>query len=435
MDRLLLMGLNHCTAPLEVREKLAFDTAARAEALRALRRRFVDAEAVLLSTCNRVELYVARPVHGRPNQQEMVQLLADVRRLTHAEFENHLYHKSQREAIEHLFSVTSSLDSMVIGETQILGQVREAYETARDLGVAGAAMNPLFQRAIAVGKEVRTRTPIAEGRVSVASVAIDCARHIFDRFSDKTVLTLGAGKMAALVLQGFAQLEPKKLLICNRDAEKADALAGKFNGEAAPFEKLHEHLVAADVVITSTSATEPIIRRERFEPLLKQRRYRPIFLIDIALPRDVEPSLGELKNVYLYNLNDLQQVVRKTHSDRDGAVQAAQRIINEHVERYLQWGRAREMGPLIERLYQKQHELAREELERTLAKLPGVSEENRAQLEELARRIVNKLLHDPVKRLRDAEHTRGVPYLHTLEKLFELSAESTETGDAEQQRD
>jgi glutamyl-tRNA reductase len=194
MQRLLLIGLNHSTAPLEVREQLAFSSEQRRDALIALRDKFPETEAVLLSTCNRVELYIARPVHGHPRPEEMASFLANLKNLPPTTFEPHLYHKAERDAVEHLFSVAGSLDSMVIGETQILGQVREAYEFARDLGVASAALNPLFQKAIAVGKDVLTQTPIAEGRVSVGSVAVDCARHIFDRFHDKTVLTIGAGK-------------------------------------------------------------------------------------------------------------------------------------------------------------------------------------------------------------------------------------------------
>jgi glutamyl-tRNA reductase len=427
MQRLLLLGLNHSTAPLDVREQLAFSNEQRREALLALRDKFPETEAVLLSTCNRVELYIARPVHGHPRPEEMVDFLAALKNINPNTFQSHLYPKAERDAAEHLFAVAGSLDSMVIGETQILGQVREAYEFARDLGVASAALNPLFQKAIAVGKDVMAQTAIAEGRVSVGSVAVDCARRIFEHFNDKTLLTIGAGKMAALVLAGFAQLKPKKLLVCNRDPAKAQSLAERFDGAAAPFEALDEHLVTADVVITSTASTQPIITRARFESLLKTRRYRPIFLIDIALPRDIEPAVGELKNVYLYNVDDLQHVVSTTRSARTGAIDAARAIVREHVDRYVAWHRAREMGPLIDSLYEKHHELARQELARTLAKLPDLSEEQRAQLEELTRRIVNKLLHDPVKALREtggggAAHA---PYLHALEKLFHLDPPST----------
>jgi glutamyl-tRNA reductase len=438
MQRLLLLGLNHSTAPLEVREKLAFSGEQRAEALAALREKFPGVEGVLLNTCNRVELYAARAVHGHPRHEEMIAFLAALRGVAPAEIRAHLYEKSERAVVEHLFTVASSLDSMVIGETQILGQVRDAYDAARAADSVGPALNPLFQKAVAVGKLVMTETRIAEGRLSVGSVAVECAGRIFDHYRDKTVLCIGAGKMAALVLQAFDALKPGKMLICNRDPAKAQSLATRFGGTAVPFEKLDEHLVAADVVVTSTGSRHPVITRQRFEPLRKARRYRPIFLIDIALPRDVEAGVAELENVYLYNLDDLQQVVAATHAKRTEAVDTARRIVAEQVDRFLTWHRAREMGPIIDRLYQRHHELAREEVERIANKLPGgVSAVDRQHLEELARRIVNKLLHDPVKTLResDSPHNMGQTYLHAMEKLFQLDAENPDIAGGEGKRD
>jgi glutamyl-tRNA reductase len=322
---------------------------------------------------------------------------------------------------------------MVLGETQILGQVREAYDAAKGLGATGALLNPLFQRAVAVGKEVMSGTAIAEGRVSVASVAVDYARRIFDSFADKTVLSIGAGKMAALVLQSFAQLAPKRLLVCNRSPEKAVELAGRFGGTAVAFENLNEHLVAADIVVSSTGAEEPIITRRQIAGLRKAMRYRPIFLIDIALPRDVEAGVGELENVYLYNIDDLQQVVAGTIGQRQDEVDAARRIVERQVEQFVVWQRTREMGPMIDRLSKRYHQLAAEELARTLNKLPGIGEAERAHLEELTRRIVNKLLHDPITMLRKSENLHGTTsqYLHALERLFRLEEESEDEGEGE----
>ncbi len=428
MQRLLLLGLNHSTAPLEVRERLAFTPDERAAALGALREKFDGCEAVLLNTCNRVELYASRAVHGRPTQQEMIDFLAGLRSVPADRLKPHLYQKAEREVIEHLFSVASSINSMVIGETQIIAQVRDAYEAARDSGAVGASLNPLFQRAVAVGKQVMSETKIAEGRVSVGSVAVDCAGRIFDHYRDKTVLCIGAGKMAALVLQSFAALKPRRMLICNRSPEKARQLASKFGGEAVAFERLDDLLVAADVVVSSTGSQIPIITRSRFDPLRRARRYRPIFLIDIALPRDVEAAVGELTNVYLYNIDDLQQVVSNTQSKRSEAVEHARMIIADQVEKYLAWHRAREMGPMIDRLFKRHHALAQEEVERTLHKLAGASDADKEQIEELARRIVNKLLHDPVRMLRDGAHGGAgmTPYLHAMEKLFQLEDQEDE---------
>jgi glutamyl-tRNA reductase len=436
MDRLLLLGLSHTTAPLEVRERLAFNAQQRNDAIARFRSKFENCELVLLATCNRVELYTARPLHGRPRQEDVIEFLADFHSVAQADFAQHLYHKSQREVIDHLFHVASSLDSMVLGETQILGQVRDAYETSKQLSSVGPLLNPLFQRAIAVGKEVMHETTLTEGRLSVASVAVDYAKGIFDHFQDKTVLCIGAGKMAALVLQNFAALKPGQLLVCNRNPEKASALATRFGGQQVPFESLTDHLVAADIVLTSTGAAHPIITRQQFEGLRKRRRYRPIFLIDIAVPRDIEPSVGEIDGVYLYNLDDLQQVVSQTQAHRTEALGSARAIVAKHIESFMIWERQRELGPAIHRLYSRYHGIAQEELGRTLNKLPNVTPEEKAHLEDLARRIVNKLLHDPVQTLRhsDAEHGSAVPYLHALEKLFQLgddkSAENP-PGDAE----
>lgn len=425
MDRLLLLGLNHTTAPLEVRERLAFDAGRRSAALAGFRQHYPQSEAVLLSTCNRVELYVAREVHGHPRAAEMVQFIAGFHGIPADQFASHLYEKANREVVEHLFYVASSLDSMVLGETQILGQVRDAYDAATEASAAGAMLNPLFQRAIAAGKEVMNGTALGDGRLSVASVAVDYARGIFDHFADKTVLCVGAGKMARLVLQSFVALQPGRLLICNRDRHKAEELATRFGGQAAPFEGLAEHLVAADIVLTSTGSSQPVLTRALFEGLRRRRRYRPIFLIDIAVPRDVEPAVGQIEDVYLYNLDDLQQVVSQTQARRKDAIAAARAVVERHVESFLAWHRQRELGPAIQRLYERYHAIAQEELARTLNKLPGVSDSERAHLEDLARRIVNKLLHDPVQMLRsaDAEHAPPVQYLHALEKLFRLEAD------------
>jgi glutamyl-tRNA reductase len=431
MQRLLLLGLNHATAPLEVREKIAFPGQSRNRAIEQFRARFPNAEFTLLSTCNRVELYTSREVHGQPRIQDLIAFLADFHSTDSRHFEPHLYQKADTDVITHLFTVAASLDSMVLGESQIIGQVREAYDTAREMGAAGSSLNPLFQRAIAVGKEVRTTTSIGEGRMSVASVAVDYARRIFDHFNDKTVLSIGAGKMAALVLQSFAALQPKRMLICNRSEDKAVDLSKRFGGVAVPFEKLDEHLTSADIVVSSTGATQPIIKAQQVASLRKAMRYRPIFMIDIALPRDIEAAVGEIENVYLYNIDDLQQVVAETIDQRKDSLDAARAVVTKHVEQFIAWNRAREMGPLIEKLSQRYHGLAAEELARTLNKLPNVNAAEKAHLEELTRRIVNKLLHDPISMLRSSEGLHGATtqYLHALVRLFHLDENAEEDPD------
>jgi glutamyl-tRNA reductase len=435
MQRLLLLGLNHTTAPLEVREKLAYSSADRDRAVQQLRARFPECEAVLLSTCNRVELYVGRGGshhHPHPVLDEMVAFLADSHGVPQDQFRPHLYHKAGRDVVRHLFRVASSLDSLVLGENQILGQVREAYEAAQTLGATGSMLNPLFQKAVAVGKEVRSDTALAEGRLSVASVAVDYARQIFETFSDKTALCIGAGKMATLVLEHLVDLKPGRLMLCNRDIRKAESLAQKFGGQSAVFDQLSDHLAEADIVVTSTGSSRAIITQSLFKQVLRRRRYRPVFIIDIAVPRDVEPAVGELEQVFLYNVDDLQQVVAQTQRQRQSAVEAAQVIVEKHCDAFAVWHRQREMGPTIDRLYKRYHQMAKEELERTLGKLSPATQADRAALEDLTRRIVNKLLHRPVHALRhtDSDHP-PVPYAHAMEKLFDLQPESPQGESAE----
>jgi glutamyl-tRNA reductase len=433
MHRLLMLGLSHATADLATREKFAFNADQQRQVLEQFKQKFPGCEAVLLCTCNRVELYAATKTLNDPPIEELTSFLCNSRGVRPEEFASHWYHRNERAVVHHLFTVVSSLDSMVLGESQILGQVREAYDMAHRQNVTGSLLNPLFQRAIAVGKQVMSETQLGAGRLSVASVAIDYGRRIFDHFNDKTVLNIGAGEMAELVLQHLKELNPGQLLLCNRSVSRAEELSRRFGGRTASLDELDELLIAADIVVTSTGASEPIITRARFEKLLKPRRYRPIFIIDIAMPRDVEPSIEKLENVYLYNLDHLQQVVSQTQSQRKDAIAAAQQIVHSQVEAFVSWHRRRELGPLIDNLYQKYHRIAQEEIERTLNKLPNTTEAEKEHLQELARRIVNKLLHDPMRTLKNAEGIHGPPaqYLHAMEKLFGLTEAPEPPTDSE----
>ncbi|HEY1684806.1 MAG TPA: glutamyl-tRNA reductase [Tepidisphaeraceae bacterium] len=420
MDRLLLLGMNHATAPLAVRERLAVAEARQAHAISQFQQRFPESEIVLLSTCNRIEIYTV--AKGQAETEEIAKFLPDFHGLAAGDFDSHWYRKTEKEVAQHLFTVTASLDSIVLGETQIIGQVRDAYELARTSGSAGPLLHPLFQKALAVGRQVMTQTALGAGRLSIASTAVDYAKSIFDRFGDKTVLCIGAGKMARLVISHFHNLRPGRLLICNRDQTKAEALAAEFNGKAVSFMELTSHLAHADIVITSTGATQPIITRTMFESVLKLRRYRPIFIVDIAVPRDVENSVGQLEHVYLYNIDDLQQVVSATQSQRSGEIESARALVRAAVEEFAAWHRNRQMGPAIEQLYARYHGLAQEELARITNRYPDMPTEQRQQLEEMVRRIVNKLLHDPIQTLKnaDAQHAPISQYLHAMNKLFHL---------------
>jgi glutamyl-tRNA reductase len=423
--RLLLVGLNHKTAPLEVRETLAFDEGSAVAALTALRAQFPAAEAVLLSTCNRVELYLARPLRGEPSIDSAADFLAAQHKLDPAVVRGHLYHHEDRAAVEHLFAVASSLDSMVVGETQILAQVKQAYQLAIQQGAVGFApdgaslLHPLFQRAIAAAKNVHDSTELSSGRLSIASVAIDLAKGVFDRFEDKSVLCIGAGKMSRLMLRHLRDLSPGKLVITNRSFGNAETLAREFNAEAIAFTQLSDLLVDADIVLTSTGASEPIITEAMFKSLLKKRRYRPVVLIDIAVPRDVEKSVGELPNVYLYNIDDLQDVAAANRSKRDAQVSQSAAILKTHVDEFTSWLAARDVGPIVKALYEQAGGMAKAELDALFSKLQTLSPEDKAAIEKMAHRLTQKLLHTPVTRITQDTAETARPFLiSAIKKLF-----------------
>ena len=419
MRRLRAVGLSHKTAAVELREKLAVPAGEVAETAARVRDALGgDAECVLLNTCNRVELFAA--CDGGP---DLLAALCAARGADAADFVGATYDLAGEPAVRHLFRVAASLDSLVPGETQVLGQVRGAYELARRHGLTGPTLHGLFQRAIAAGREVQTGTDLAAGRLSVASVAADYAEEIFDRLDDKTVLCVGAGKMARLVVERLRQRKVGRLIVANRDVEKARRFAAEFGGEGRPLAELADLLAAADVVLTGTGSREPLITAASLKPVLKRRRYRPLFLIDIAVPRDVEPAVAGLTNVYLYDVDDLQSAVAQTMSDRRGSVAAAEAIVARHVAAYAAWHGGRELGPTIRELFERSHAAAAEEVRRSLGKLPDLDAAGQRQVEDLARRIVNKLLHGPVSTLRNtaADARHGPAYRHAVEQLFSLA--------------
>ncbi len=428
--RTVVIGCNHRTAPVEVRERLAFDAAACAEALRRLRERFPCCEAVLLSTCNRTELYVARPVHGHPRIEEAIGFLAENRGVAVHEFSPSTYHYEDAEALRHLFRVAGSIDSMVVGESQILAQVKSAFTLAREAGMAGRHLDAVFQRAFAVAKEIHARTGVSSGRTSVGGAAVDFARQIFSHFGDKTVLLIGAGEMGEVTLQHLLEMKPKEVLLANRTPARAQAVRERIldpagvPGRVVPFEKLSDHLVAADIVISTTGAPEPILRRAALDDLPERRQYRPLLMIDIAVPRDIEPEVGRLENVFVYDIDDLQTVADRNVAARRKELARCEEIIESHVREFVAWQQSREVGPTITALQEHFGEIARQELERVLPKLSQVSDRDRELLAQMLHRITQKLLHGPSTLLRDkAETGRAHLYADTLRNLFGLRDE------------
>jgi glutamyl-tRNA reductase len=358
---------------------------------------------------------------------EAIEFIAGFHGIAAKEFLGHLYRHEDADAVRHLFRVVCSLDSMVLGESQILAQCKRALALARQAGSAGKTLDPLFQRAFAVAKEVHTSTPIAQGRLSVGSTAVDLARQIFSHFSDKIVMMVGAGKMGELTLTHLLETGPKRLWVTNRTDERAVALAEKIAArrnvpvEAVPYAQWIDHLAEVDIVITSVGAAEPILTARRFAPVPVRRHYRPLLLIDIAVPRNVDPEVAEAEGVFLYNIDDLQQVVEATLAQRREALARCQTIIDAHVADFLDRLSRQDVVPLIAALQARFRGVAESELQRILPKLSNLTSNDRQLIEQMLHRITQKLLHEPITRLNDttANGSAG-DYVQMLRTLFNL---------------
>jgi len=387
---------------------------------------------VIVSTCNRFELYTARPIHGKPTGDDLLTFLSERFGVPMGQIASASIHREQDQAVAHLFRVCCGLDSMVLGEPQVLGQVKRAYQTAAEGGTAGPVLHRVFQQAMATAKQARTETGIDAGRVSVGSVAVDLVRQVFADFADKTVLGIGAGEIAKLTLRHMMDLNPRRLWLVNRTAQRATDLAEAIHLPATvcgarPWEQLDELLTEADIVVTCTAAPEPILTPQRFKPILKRRRYRPLFVIDLAMPRDASPQLGSMTNLYLYNIDDLQSVVANSLGQRNEQAQACERHLAEAVTACMSQITHADLGQLIQKLRDKLNEIGRDERERTLKKLgqhpdPQVLDD---ALGEHTHRLINKILHMPLSQLN--QHHSDAPlgfYAAALRRLFNLDEET-----------
>ena len=425
--RILCLGTNHRSADVAVREKLAFDAAQRAEALRDLHHRWADAEFAIVSTCNRTEVYAARGVHGHPRDEELRHWLYEFHSLAPGEFQGVFYTLADGEAVGHLYAVTAGLDSLVPGEAQIVAQVKDAYTEAVEAGCARAVMNELFQGALHVAKHVRTETDIAVGKVSVASAAIEFARQLFETLEDKCVLNVGAGKMNELMLQQLRRVGAGQILVVNRSRDRADRLAEACGGRAGSFERLGDHLAEADVILTATGAAECILTVETIRAAQDRRGYRPLLIVDIAVPRDVEPAAGEVENVFLYNIDDLDGVVQSNLDMRHSQRGAADEIIAEHVEEFLAGLNIRSVTPTIEALYRAMERIAAQELADARNKLVAHddADEDLAILQRALHRTIRRMLHPCTQRLRSAAGADGArAHIAALRELFQLDEEN-----------
>ncbi|MDI6870134.1 MAG: glutamyl-tRNA reductase [Bacillota bacterium] len=422
--RFLVVGLNHKTAPVEVRERLSVSGERRLEALRELVSRPTVDEAAVLSTCNRTEIYVLGPEVAAAEHEVVAFLQAQIA-LPDCRLEPYLYRKVGLEAVQHLFRVVSGLDSMILGEAQILGQVKEALHAALNANSLGVHLGKVFRQAVEVGKRVRTETEIGQNAVSVSYAAVELARHIFGELTGKSVLIIGAGETGELTARTLAAHGATAILVANRTYERAVELAARFGGEAFSFDALPECLARTDIVISSTGAPHVVLDLEMVRQVMRRRRQRPLFLIDIAVPRDIDPRVNDLDNVYLYDIDDLQTVVERNLARREQEIERVERIIAEETAALSQWWSARQMVPMIKALKAYGDEIRERELERLFNRLPHLSPRDREMIRASTRAIVNRLLHQPVVGLKEAseEEARGAVYVEVLRKLFGLKLE------------
>lgn len=423
--QLLLVGLSHHTAPLEVREKLAISGEELPMALRTLRERGLE-EAMLVSTCNRVELYAS--AESAAGASMLVRDYFSERVGGGADVGSHLYEHTGPAVARHAFRVAASLDSLVVGEPQILGQVKDAFTLASDAGTVGSLLGRCMSRAFAVAKRVRTETGIAAGAVSVSSIACDLAKSIFGELTGRRVVLVGAGEMSEGAAKALAQ-QGTLLTVVNRNQERAKAVADACGGEPREFDELAKELVAADVVITSTASPRYVITRELMQGVIKARRHRPIFLIDIAVPRDVDPRVDGMDNVFLFDIDDLEQVATKNIAARKREAEQAERIIDEEVSAFEQWQRSLDLTPTLVGLREKVRAVVHAEIARTVPRLKSLSDAEKKSLEMMGDAIVNKLLHTPTTELKKSrEAPEGDALVANVRRLFALDREEPESA-------
>jgi glutamyl-tRNA reductase len=419
--RLFAVSVSHRTAPVELRECVDFTRRGIDGALTALTERTRAREAVVLSTCNRAEIYAGGDGDGVA--EACGRFIGDYNGVAWDSIAPHVVIYRGLDAAMHLFRVAAGLDSLVVGEPQILGQVKSAYAAATGVKTTGALTNRLFTSAFSVGKRVRSETHLGEGAVSVSYAAIALARKIFRDLKGLNVVILGAGEMAKLTGLHLQAQQIKGLTIASRTLATAEALAGRLRGRAVPWASLGDALSAADIVVTATGSTEPVLTRARVEDAMRPRRGRPLFIIDIAVPRDVEPGVGELDQVFLYNIDDLQAIVHENLSRRSAEIERAESIVRQELDRFGAWMQSREVLPTVIALRQRFDAIRQSELKRLEPKLAPLSPEARERVDEITHLIVEKLLLTPTEQLKSTrDESLAVAYADAVNRLFALQA-------------
>lgn len=426
---LVVIGLNHHTAPIELREKLSISEARISEALAALKALGV-AECLILSTCNRTEVYACTST--RSDDAAIIECIGEVCGVRPEVFIPHLYSHAGHKAVLHLFRVASGIDSMVIGEAQILGQVKDAYAAAGGLGYTGPVLNSVFRQAIVVGKRARTETDIGRGAFSVGSAAVQLARSIFEDLKGRTVLMVGAGKMSELAITHLVSCGTSTLLVANRTHERASSLVSRFGGQAIPFDDLPSALGSADIVIASTGAERPVITGDLVLSAMRVRRGRPMFFIDIAVPRDVAPEVESIDNVFVYNIDDLQAAVDADAGNRQAEVAKIEAMIGQELEQCMRWFRTLDAVPVVTALRDKFEEIRSTEMDKLSRKMPELTPEQLEAIDAATRSIVNRICHNPMIRIKEfAAGSDSSDKIETICDVFGI----TPDGDTEEKRE
>lgn len=419
MQDIVLIGINHKTAPVEVRECIAFTEEESVSALRALSGNPFIKEVLIFSTCNRVEVLVVAA-----NKAEAIDAtkdyIAEANKIPRAEFEDSLYIHEGDEAVRHIFRVASSLDSMVVGEPQILGQVKDAYRTATEVKASGVILNRLLHRTFFVAKRIRTETGIGDHAVSISYAAVELGRKIFGSLENKNVLLVGAGEMAELAVEHLIRNKAGQIYVANRTFENGVELARQFNGQPIRFEEITDSLERVDILISSTGSPDYVITRDQVKGVIRKRRNRPLFFIDIAVPRDIDPQVNRLTNSYVYDIDDLQGVIDDNIEDRRREAVKGERIVDEAVIHFREWYAGLEVVPTIVALRNKLESIAETEIKKTLQsnKVPEVSS---GAIEKMAAALINKIMHDPTMFLKkDTMPGDKSKHIDTVRKLFKL---------------
>lgn len=420
---IIVVGLSHKTASVDIREKVAFAPTSMEKPLHTLLAIPDITEAIIVSTCNRVEIYATtHDIAG--GIARIKRFLADYHNISLDTLEPHLYSHHGEAAIRHVFRVASSLDSMVVGEPQILGQIKTAYGYAAEFKSSGIILNRFLHKAFSVAKRVRTETRIASSAVSVAFAAVELSRKIFDDLSDKTVMLIGAGEMCELAAKHFLNNGVRGVMVTNRTFERAEKLADEFGGKAVKFDDLFDYLHKADIILSSTGAPHCIIGPKDLEEVMRRRKHRPMFFIDIAVPRDIDPKVNDVENVYLYTVDDLQEVVTANLQQRAEEAKKAEDIVTQEIGQFFKWTSSLEVTPTIVALRAKFDEIRKAELDKTLANWKDLPPDGQKRLDALTNAIMNKLLHPPTSLLKKGDQGgRTDLYVDSLRALFDLEIE------------